>query len=812
MKAVCTVLAKKAAIICKLCCAGSLLLFGWAASAQSLNYVEHVDSLLSNYAQQFPATRLHLHLDKSTYTANETIWFSAYLYRVAPDSFQHQLLFVKLAREDNDTLIRSAIFPLFQTQASGQLLLPTSLLPGNYKLLAYTDEVRDGKPAVIFRQRLQIKTDAQPAFNFRIELVDSVKQQADSFRVRLKALRPNGHPLADAPFRAEVFAGNKRILKEKLSLDYKGELLLTLPRSPQQALSFKGQFDYEGEKEVIQLPVKQPIDRPHVAFFPEGGALVNNTTTKMAIEVTGPGGQPFVCDVELVQNEQLLSATQTNVYGIAQFEFPVSLQHRYALKLKTAAAEFTYPLPLIKPQGAVLRLQSGVVHDSINVFVQRKDLALPLRLLVHNFKDLSWAAEIRSMQDQLQLTIPTSDIPTGLYAVTLTNDALEPLAERLVFLHHQTDAVSLQTDKTVYNTKEKINLSVQVAPAFDSAFKQLSVSCAAINRISFEDYPDILTSFFIRDELTGSAGAALYFLRHQEDRLNDLLLTRGWRNYNWQFRDQPFRPLPPAVALNPGKGKVIAKQKGVYDLAVFGANGMFPYTTDSAGNYSLHYEHLLAPNDRPLFLVPVNRKSQKLTILPDTTFAGIDLRAVGIPLLEAPIGKPFFSANNSHVAPATGAKTMETVIVKTQKSSPTFKSRTCSDWVCQYNILNCENHRFGGVPQDGETYLYRERPGGQAVPVVYVGCQSMSMVTPKEFVAVPRISIAKEFYKPDYEKPAEAAPEYLTTLYWNPQLPMETNRFGDFFYSSGTKGVFFCTVQGLLNGVPVIATCQFEVK
>jgi hypothetical protein len=196
----------------------------------------------------------------------------------------------------------------------------------------------------------------------------------------------------------------------------------------------------------------------------------------------------------------------------------------------------------------------------------------------------------------------------------------------------------------------------------------------------------------------------------------------------------------------------------------------------------------------------------------DPTFAGVDFRAVDIPLLEASPGEPFDSANNGHVAPATAAKTMETVIVKTKKSSPTFKSRTCRDWVCQYNILNCDNHSFGGVPQDGETYLYRERPGEQAVPVVYIGCQSVSMLTPKEFVTLPRISIAKEFYKPVYEKPDAAAPEYLTTLYWNPQLPMETNRFQDLFYSSDTKGVFFCTVQGLLNGVPVAATCQFEVK
>ncbi|RYF77768.1 MAG: hypothetical protein EON98_16100, partial [Chitinophagaceae bacterium] len=175
------------------------------------------------------------------------------------------------------------------------------------------------------------------------------------------------------------------------------------------------------------------------------------------------------------------------------------------------------------------------------------------------------------------------------------------------------------------------------------------------------------------------------------------MLTKGWRNYSWQFRNEKPVALSPPVALHPGKGNVVAKNKGVYELALFGANGLSAYQTDSLGNYTLALADLLDPVDRPLFLAPV--KGQKaFTILPDTSFSGIDLRAAAIPLTEAPPHTPLFASNQQNVAASSGAKTMETVIIKTQKESNVFRSRTCKDWVCQYNILNCENHPFGGVP------------------------------------------------------------------------------------------------------------------
>jgi hypothetical protein len=791
-----------------------LLLVSWSniAYAQRVNFADHMDSLFHQYSQKFAATKLHLHLDKNIYTPNETIWFSSYLYPVRPDTFNHQLLYVKLVREDNDSLIRSSIFPFFQRQASGQLLLPTSLLPGNYKLLAYTDESREGVPQVVFRQRLQIKTEAPPSFSLRLSVIDSIALRSDSFRIRLKGMNAAGLPLPNAVFQAEFFADGKRFLKARYSLDYKGELVVTLPRMPQKALSFKGQFQLEDNKQVIQLPVQQPIDRPHISFFPEGGSLVNNTTTKLALEVLGSSGQPLFCPVQLFADGKLLATSQTNVHGITYFEFPVTMNHPYEIRLINDSSFFTYHLPPIKPQGYVLRVADGVIHDSISVFLQKTKALQKCRLMVHNFKTVFWAAEITSVNDQLRVSIPTSLIPSGVYALTLTDEELKPLSERLVFIHHDQNMVRLQTGKTSYTTREKVNLHVQTDSIFRSTLQQLSVSCAAISRLDLENYPDILTSLFIRDELEGSLGSALYFLRNQKQRLNDLLLTKGWREYSWQFQTEVMRPTSASASLHPGKGKVVAKGKGPFELALVNANELFTYETDSAGYYNLPLDHLIAPHDKPLFLVPVEGKSQKLSILPDTSFVSFDKRAVAIPLREPESKAPFFSSNNQNIVSSSGAKSMQEVIITTKKSRVTFKSKTCADWVCQYNILNCVNHPGGGTPVDGEIYLFREGRGMETYQVVYVGCESVTMLTPKQYASVPKISVGKQFYKPVYDQTQQPAPEFLTTLYWNPLLPLQEGSFQDHFYTSDTKGVFLFIVQGVIAGRPVQATHQIEVK
>ena len=96
--------------------------------------------------------------------------------------------------------------------------------------------------------------------------------------------------------------------------------------------------------------------------------------------------------------------------------------------------------------------------------------------------------------------------------------------------------------------------------------------------------------------------------------------------------------------------------------------------------------------------------------------------------------------------------------------------------------------------------------------VTYVSCKTTNPTVPKEFVIAPKISIGKEFYKPNYESPTTGEPEFLTTLYWNPVLELKDKKFTDSFHTSDTKGAFLFIVEGLVNGQPVHALYQIDVR
>jgi hypothetical protein len=151
-------------------------------------------------------------------------------------------------------------------------------------------------------------------------------------------------------------------------------------------------------------------------------------------------------------------------------------------------------------------------------------------------------------------------------------------------------------------------------------------------------------------------------------------------------------------------------------------------------------------------------------------------------------------------------------VVSSKKSVSRFVSKDCKDWVCQYNILNCNNHRSGSTPIDGEIYLYRFYPNSEVQQVVYAGCGGITDLGPEKFTSVKPISISKEFYKPDYSDGTINNPEYLSTLYWNPLINFKETAFQDSFYTSDLQGTFVCFAEGIINGVPVRLQVQLKVE
>jgi len=111
---------------------------------------------LGSSAQQMESKpsdgRLFVHTDKDVYLANETIWLSAYVFgHHTEELVQHKVLSIVLSRADSGQLLISEKYQIRNGLSSGKLILPDSIRPGLYKLIAYTDILKPPlKPVALF--------------------------------------------------------------------------------------------------------------------------------------------------------------------------------------------------------------------------------------------------------------------------------------------------------------------------------------------------------------------------------------------------------------------------------------------------------------------------------------------------------------------------------------------------------------------------------------------------------------------------------------------------------------------------------------
>ena len=127
------------------------------------------------YSKAHSSTLLFLHSDKTIYTNNETIWFSAYLISKNNDELDaHSILSVALIKKTDRAVYTQSKYLLESGSGAGSLLLPDSIETGVYQLLAYTNMV-DGnlQPIAVFRQEIIIKNLNQHSKDVALKIADS---------------------------------------------------------------------------------------------------------------------------------------------------------------------------------------------------------------------------------------------------------------------------------------------------------------------------------------------------------------------------------------------------------------------------------------------------------------------------------------------------------------------------------------------------------------------------------------------------------------------------------------------------------------
>jgi hypothetical protein len=769
------------------------------------------------YAKSNPDDVLFVHTDKSVYTNNEQIWFSAYLLQSHTTSVkEHTILSVALLREDNREIYMQDKYAMGGGLSFGSLLLPDSIPPGNYQLLVCTNVLsKSGRPAASFCQPLTIKSITLPDFDVRLSLLDSLPVEG-AVRVRvLIEFNGTGTKSTGKPD-VRYHVGNSKVKNARI--DSQNACVLTIPvdqlNQPEPVLLTSVKVNDQVRHLSLRLPeMKAP--GVTIRFYPEGGNLVDGLESTVGWETKTAANLPVPVLGVLFKNDLPVDTISTNSSGIGRFKLAADSKSKYHLlvwKNSLLPRDTIILLPEVLSGGVVLQLNKAVVKDTLALKLSASG-SRKVQVLIHNYREV-YASFLVDVIHQKRMLVALNSIPKGLATLTVLDEAGRPLAERLFFAHFDRRAnVIIDKSKGVFTKREKVTLKFKLTDHIGAPLRGIvSVACVQDNRIDDLRQPDMASYAYLIAELTRLPPHASGRPLSDQDYLENMLLVKAWRRYTWQklmaITPDDTTGVSGTVAISGNvrfNGKSLRKpvtltllKDGVFDAI----------STDKDGSFQITRDQLLITTGRKIFAMVNDKANPGHSIRLNDAFVTVNKsQAETTEIHSYAFAKNETSSRQFELKSFENAIVLKEVVIKATNDISlhrTVGANACGDYVCMNNILNCLNHygsKHNTKPEKGRLYTGN---------IIYEGC------TAEEGVAVFKLDgiyTAREFYGVDEKLLGFPDPQLLSTLFWRPGLLVSKEDGAECsFFTGDVTGKFRVVVQGMSDNDVIFGESSFEVK
>ena len=285
-------------------------------------------------------------------------------------------------------------------------------------------------------------------------------------------------------------------------------------------------------------------------FLPEGGNLVNTLTSVVAFIATDKSGLPIKVKGQIVNGKgESVSEFSSLHDGMGSFELTPNINETYLAKWTTEdGKQQTTPLPVAKEQGCVLKL-TGVGGRKLFQITRTKDVPADWRKVnIIALLDQVRIYKAKANLEDLTITtgaIPTADLPSGILQVTIFSDTWEPIAERIMMVDNNNYSfdVNVNTPELNTNFRAKNTLEITVEDTLLTNMS-LAITDAAVGRLSSAD--NIISRLLLTGDIKGYVHNPSYYFSNPSDsyaqHLDLVMLTHGWRKYNWGSMSRGKKP------------------------------------------------------------------------------------------------------------------------------------------------------------------------------------------------------------------------------------------------------------------------------
>ncbi|MBG6235185.1 hypothetical protein IWX76_001753 [Pedobacter sp. CAN_A7] len=589
------------------------------------------------YVQTHPQEKVHLHLDKPYYAIGDDIWFKAYVINTqegAP-SLLSKSLYVELLNE-SDAIKYQLKLPLWGGVTWGDFKLPDTLTEGNYRIRAYTQWMKNVGPEFIFDKTIKVGNGWANKVFTRATYVFSIENEVQKVDTRLKFSDKEGKPYVDQEVSYQVQLEDKTVEKGKTKTDVNGEVNFAFLNKDNQLKKpgkITANLTLPDKRKVTKIiPVTETSKEIDVQFFPEGGNMVFGLPGKVGIKATAKNGLGKDVSGNIIdQTGQVVTNFKSTYLGMGFFVLnPQPGQSYTAVVEMVDGSEKRIPLPAAQAQGYQLAVQSSdPTKFNIKVLLSPELLRLgELKLVVQHQGKAHVVARIKTDKQIALLDIPREDLPSGIIQFTLFDQANQPVAERLAFQKHIGDEINLQIkSKQDYKPREKVSLDVLAEANFKALQGSFSVSVTNTSIVNpdLENESHIFSTLLLSSDLPGYIEKPNHYSLDNSSitlqRLDNLLLTQGWRRFLWKnvidevipsIKYQPEKSLSVSGTLLTEGGKPISGGK----VTLVSSIGVFlSLDTLSDANGKFVFDDLIFRDSTKFVVQGRNEKGKKHTQL-----------------------------------------------------------------------------------------------------------------------------------------------------------------------------------------------------
>ena len=591
--------------------------------------------------------------------------------------------------------------------------------------------------------------------------------------------------------------------------------------------------------------------------FPEGGNLVSGLSSKLAFKATDGKGNPVAVEGVIYEDDKFLCGIKSVHDGMGVVSFTPFVDKKYRIELQHGK---TYPLPEIYSQGIVLNLR-GQDNGHLD-FLLSQTRGLPHRqiYLVGQMRGMVCCMAKGILKDSLKISIPLENfLYQGIAEFTLFDSSMQPVAERLVYVHPQKKLyITAEPTKTSFGIREKASIRIKATDEEGNPVRaNLGISVYDRAYHNPADPANILTYCYLSSQIRGRiCDPAYYFDEKNSDRketLDLLLLTQGWRRYVWNAVEPDYQGKPFLTDEINGLQTLQSKKKdkpseGAEQLIqVFGAEGNSQFIwTDSTGHFMVDPDKMKTLQGGYVYLKPMLSKEFKPTLELVDYFLLIDSIKKNRPNYY-PIAE-LFHYKKEQILDLPVISSDSTILLNevtiTAKGHKPFRDKMMGRldsltqmnlnkaWVCECQPVYLNDYYPGythhpngkydkvkKLPIEGKGYRIIKYSPMMVVEDIQEIVYSGPLYSDEELLKMNNLWRTKgyyrkrEFYQPDETDMQLSTPDARNTLLWAPSVITDEKGEAEVhFYCSDINTGFIGVVEGVDgNGLLGNTNCEFRV-